>query len=91
MAILVNPNPQQHYVVGIDFGHGETSAAICNLQWNVSAGRSDLDTTDIRINDKTFGVWSFCNHTNSNGFNFSCFKLVMVSLFFLSLYDLQQV
>ena len=56
MAILVNPNPQQHkYVVGIDFGHGETSAAICNLQWNVSAGRSDLDTTDIRINDKNTG------------------------------------
>ena len=35
------------------------------------------------------GVWSFCNHTNSNGFSFRCFKLVMVSLFFLSLYDLQ--
>ena len=22
------------YVIGIDFGHGETSAAICPLQWN---------------------------------------------------------
>ena len=34
MAKLVTPNQSCHqYVVGIDFGHGETSAAICPLEW----------------------------------------------------------
>ena len=26
-------NKKYEYVIGIDFGHGETSAAICPLQW----------------------------------------------------------
>ena len=31
----IEPNPQVHqYVIGIDFGQGETSAAICPIQWN---------------------------------------------------------
>ena len=35
MIKLVTPNPKLHeYVIGIDFGHGETSAAYCHLQWN---------------------------------------------------------
>lgn len=56
MALLVKPNPNQHeYVVGIDFGHGETSAAICRLQWNTSAGKSDIDASDIRINPTNTG------------------------------------
>ena len=51
MAQLVKPNKNQHeYVVGIDFGHGETSAAICKVQWDLAAGRADLDAADIRIN-----------------------------------------
>lgn len=53
MAQLIKPNPQQHqYVVGIDFGHGETSAAICKLEWNVAAGKIGSDASDIRINER---------------------------------------
>ena len=30
----IRPNKDDHkYVIGIDFGHGETSADICNIQW----------------------------------------------------------
>lgn len=33
----IRPNKNNHkYVIGIDFGHGETSADICNIQWNDS-------------------------------------------------------
>lgn len=48
MAQLVKPNKSKHkYVVGIDFGHGETSAAICELEWNKSAGTSEQKIRDI--------------------------------------------
>lgn len=31
------PNKEEHkFVIGIDFGHGETSADICNIQWDDS-------------------------------------------------------
>lgn len=31
----IRPNKINHkYVIGIDFGHGETSADICNIQWD---------------------------------------------------------
>ena len=56
MIKLVKPNPKQHeYVVGIDFGHGETSAAICKLQWGKPVGQSDIDAQDIRINPSNTG------------------------------------
>lgn len=33
----IRPNKNEHkYVIGIDFGHGETSADICNIQWDDS-------------------------------------------------------
>lgn len=33
----IRPNKDKHkYVIGIDFGHGETSADICNIQWDDS-------------------------------------------------------
>lgn len=48
MAQLVKPNKEKHkYVVGIDFGHGETSAAICELEWDKSAGTSEQKIRDI--------------------------------------------
>ena len=37
-------NRQYEYVIGIDLGHGETSAAICPLQWDNAPG--ELDTHD---------------------------------------------
>lgn len=48
MVQLVKPNKNKHkYVVGIDFGHGETSAAICELEWDKSAGTSEQKIRDI--------------------------------------------
>lgn len=55
MVELVKPNRQHQYVVGIDFGHGETSAAICELQWNMAAGHANMDPVDIRINERNTG------------------------------------
>ena len=34
-------NKQYDYVIGIDFGHGETSAAICTLQWDTPVDQLD--------------------------------------------------
>ena len=35
MKDFVTPNKVKHqYILGIDFGHGETSADICNIQWD---------------------------------------------------------
>lgn len=35
MKDFVTPNRSKHqYIIGIDFGHGETSADICNIQWD---------------------------------------------------------
>ena len=35
MCTFITPIKGQHtYVLGIDFGHGETSADICNIQWD---------------------------------------------------------
>ena len=34
-------NRQYEYVIGIDLGHGETSAAICPLQWDNAPGELD--------------------------------------------------
>ena len=50
MANLINPNKDKHeYIVGIDFGHGETSAAICSIEWDKPAGQRKLDVTDIDV------------------------------------------
>ncbi len=50
MANLIVPNKSEHkYVVGIDFGHGETSAAICELEWDKSAAHRLAEVTDIDI------------------------------------------
>lgn len=35
MDNFIKPDKLKHkFIVGIDFGHGETSADICNIQWN---------------------------------------------------------
>lgn len=50
MANLVIPNSSQHqYVVGIDFGHGETSAAICPIEWEKEASKRESNVQDIDI------------------------------------------
>ena len=48
MANLIIPNKNLHkYVVGIDFGHGETSAAVCELEWNKDAGQREDNLIDL--------------------------------------------
>ena len=37
----MDANRQYEYVIGIDLGHGETSAAICPLQWDNAPGELD--------------------------------------------------
>lgn len=50
MADLIIPNKIQHkYVVGIDFGHGETSAAICPIEWDKDAGLRETKILDIDL------------------------------------------
>lgn len=50
MANLIQPDKTRHkYVVGIDFGHGETSAAICEIEWGKSANQRLSEVTDIDI------------------------------------------
>lgn len=50
MANLITPNKAKHkYVVGIDFGHGETSAAICPIEWDKQAGQRETKISDIDL------------------------------------------
>lgn len=38
---MENSNRKYDYVIGIDFGHGETSAAICSLDWDTPVDQLD--------------------------------------------------
>ena len=50
MANLIIPDKNKHtYVVGIDFGHGETSAAICPIEWDKDAGQRETKVEDIDL------------------------------------------
>lgn len=50
MVDLIVPDKSKHkYVVGIDFGHGETSAAICEIEWDKAAAQRDSYVMDIDI------------------------------------------
>ena len=53
MANLVIPNEEKHkYIVGIDFGHGETSAAICELEWDKEAGQRETNVLYLDMDRK---------------------------------------
>ena len=46
MNRFITPVEGQHlYVIGIDFGHGETSADICRIQWNDDYNRLEIPET----------------------------------------------
>lgn len=46
MYNFITPNKEVHkYIIGIDFGHGETSADICNIQWDDNYFHLDNPTT----------------------------------------------
>lgn len=39
----ITPNKDKHeYVIGIDFGHGETSAAFCPIGWGLDPGELEV-------------------------------------------------
>lgn len=53
MSNLIIPDKSKHqYVVGIDFGHGETSAAICELEWEKEAGQREGNVLDMDMDRK---------------------------------------
>ena len=53
MSNLIIPNKYKHkYVVGIDFGHGETSAAISELEWDKDAGQRENNVLDLDMDRK---------------------------------------
>ncbi len=50
MADLIKPNKEKHeYVVGIDFGHGETSAAVYAIEWEKEAGKKEGRAEDVDL------------------------------------------
>ncbi len=50
MAELIIPDKTKHsFVVGIDFGHGETSAAICKIEWDTDAQKRETRIVDIDL------------------------------------------
>lgn len=71
MANLIVPKKGTHeYIVGIDFGHGETSAAICPIEWDKKAGVRLNAATDIDLNraarEKVI-TSSICRVVNKDG------------------------
>ena len=70
MAQFVKPDKNKHqYIVGIDFGHGETSAAICELEWDKSAGTSEQKFRDIDMDrnaKKKVIVSAICKTSNGH-------------------------
>ena len=48
------PDKNQHeYVIGIDFGHGETSAAYCSIGWGIPSGElKDAEDIEFGSNKK---------------------------------------
>lgn len=51
-AIVPDKNKHE-YVIGIDFGHGETSAAYCSISWGISSGElKDAEDIEFGSNKK---------------------------------------
>ena len=53
-AIVPDKNKHE-YVIGIDFGHGETSAAYCSIGWGIPSGELK-DAEDIEFGSNKKGV-----------------------------------
>lgn len=91
MSKLIQPSKGIHqYVIGIDFGHGETSAAICEMEWDKDAGHRENSVLDLdmdkkarkkvipsaicRVNGKLFIGDEAFNHMTDNDGIRVCFK-----------------
>ena len=47
MVELINPIKTHEYVVGIDFGHAETSACVCKIEWEKNAAEQSNEHEDL--------------------------------------------
>ena len=47
MVELITPGRQHKYVIGIDFGHAETSANLCEIEWDVRGEMQKSKPEDI--------------------------------------------
>lgn len=47
MCKLVIPRKTHEYIVGIDFGHAETSACVCKIEWDKNAAEQSNDYEDL--------------------------------------------
>lgn len=59
MKQLIIPNRNHEYVIGIDFGHGETSAALCKLGWDAADPGFNYIDLDLASNSKVI-VLTIC-------------------------------
>ena len=64
---LVIPNRNHEYVIGIDFGHGETSAALCRLNWDAEESGFAYTDLDLGSNSKVI-VSAICRTADGNFF-----------------------
>lgn len=66
---LIIPSREHKYVIGIDFGHGETSAAYCEIEWGVPASQlSRKEAGDIELNGKDTTIVSAISETTDGHF-----------------------
>lgn len=62
---LVIPNRKHEYVIGIDFGHGETSAALCKIGWEAENSGFNYTDLDLASNSKVI-VSAICKTADGN-------------------------
>jgi len=65
MNQLIIPNRNHEYVIGIDFGHGETSAALCKLDWEAEDPGFNYIDLDLASNSKVI-VSAICKTADGN-------------------------
>ena len=66
---LIIPSQEHKYVIGIDFGHGETSAAYCEIEWGVPVSQlSRKEAGDIELNGKDTTIVSAISETADGHF-----------------------
>jgi len=67
MPKLITPSKSHEYVVGIDFGHAETSACVCEIEWGKNADEQNDKGEDLILypNSKEKIITSAISKTNS--------------------------
>ena len=67
MVELIAPSKEHEYVVGIDFGHAETSACVCKIEWDISADKQRNEFEDLILyrNSKSKIITSAISKTKS--------------------------